>query len=455
MNVVIVGAGEVGTYLAERLSREDHNITVIDPDERRIRALGEYLDVLALQGNGATAQMQERADIRKVDLLIAVTNLDEVNMIACLMAHFYRVPRKIARVSNPEYFSTRPGGITPQAMGIDLVIHPERLCAQTLSSLLVSEAITELQEFADGKVRLVALVIGPENPWIGRPLVELADEPLFAHGRVVVVHRGEETIIPRGNDVLHAGDEIFLTAAAADADQLLHRSGVKRTVKLVVIAGGGQIGAELATILEAQGVEVRIIDHDVSRCERLSARLKHAVIFHGDCTNLKVLQNAGLEAADAFVVVTGDDETNILTAILGHQHGAHRTMALVTKAEYVPLVNRVPGVDVAISPRLATANEILRLVRRGRIHSVATLRTVEAEVLEFEAVENSKAVSAALKDVHFPRGAVVGSIVRDGLVIHPTGDARIAPRDHVIVFALSQAIPEVERFFARKRFALS
>ena len=454
MNIVIVGAGEVGTYLAERLSREDHNITVIDPDERRIQALGEYLDVLTLQGNGATALMQERADIREADLLIAVTNKDEVNMIACLMAHFYRVPRKIARISNPDYFSTGEG-VTPQALGIDLTIHPERLCAETLAGLLASESITELQEFADGKVRLVALVIGPENPIIGRPLAELAGEPLFAHGRVVVIHRGTETIIPRGPDVLQAGDEVFLTVGAADAATLMDESGQEKRLRLVIIAGGGQVGSELARLLEAKGVEVRLIDRDASRCETLSARLKHAVIFQGDCTNLKILQNAGLDAADAYVVVTGDDETNILSAILAHQHGAHRTMALVTKSEYVPLLNRVPGVDVAISPRLATANEILRLVRRGKIHSVATLRTVDAEVVEFEAVEHSKAVSAPLRDVHFPEGAVVGAVVRDGLVIAPTGDVRIAPRDHVVVFASTDAIPAVEKFFARKRFGLT
>jgi len=453
MNIVIVGAGEVGTYIAERLSREDHNIVVIDPDEARIRHLGEYLDVLALQGNGATARMQERAAIRDADLLIAVTNRDEVNMIACLMAHFYRVPRKIARISNPDYF-TGGEGFSLQVLGIDLIIHPERLCAETIATLLANEAVTEQREFADGKVRLIGFIVGEDAKFVRRPLSDLADEALLAGSRIVVIHRGAETIIPRGADTIEPGDELFLMASATAIDELMLDAGLRRKPRMVVIAGGGQIGMELAALMEMHGTETRLIDRDISHCERLSARLKKAVIFQGDCTNLKVLQNAGLEAADAYVGVTGDDETNILSAILAHQNGARRTMALVTKPEYVPLVSTVPGVDVAISPRLATANEILQLVRRGKIHGVATLHSVDAEVLEFEAVDHSKAVSAPLSQVGFPPGSVVGAIVRDGLVIPPTGAVRIVSRDHVIVFALADVIPAVESFFARKRFAL-
>ncbi len=454
MHLVIVGAGEVGTFLAERLSREDHNVVVIDEREDRVRHLGEYLDVMALHGNGATAKMQERANIREADLLIAVTNHDEVNILACLTANYYRVGRKIARVSNSDYFSGGEG-FTPQALGIDLIIHPERLCAETFDNLLHSGAVTEHQDFAEGKVQLVGLVLDEANPNVGRPLAELAQEDLFAKSRLVVIHRGEETIIPRGHDVLQPGDEVFLMASTPDAEALFTQAGVDRKLRTVIIGGGGQIGTELALRLEARGTETRIIDRNASHCEHLSARLKKAVIFQGDCTNLKVLQNAGIEAANAYVAVTQDDETNILSAILAHQNGASRTMALVSKPEYVPLVNTVPGVDVAISPRLSTANAILRLVRRGKIHSVATLRTIEAEVVEFEAVEHSKAVSAPLAKVNFPSGAVVGAVVRDGLVIPPTGDVRIAPRDHVIVFALTEVIPAVEKFFARKRFPLT
>ena len=454
MHIVIVGAGEVGTFLAERLSREDHNIVIIDENEERIRDLGEYLDAMALHGNGATSKMQERANIRDADLLIAVTNHDEVNILACLTAHYYRVGRKIARISNPDYFAGGEG-FTPQALGIDLIIHPEQLCAETFHSLLHSGAVTEHQSFADGKVQLLAMVLDESNPSLGRPLSELAGEELFAKSRLVVIHRGEETIIPRGQDILQPGDEVFLMTSTPDADAVLTDAGVERKLRTVIIGGGGQIGTELALRLEAEGTETRIIDRNASHCEHLSARLKKAVIFQGDCTNLKVLQNAGVDATDAYVAVTQEDETNILSAILAHQNGAARTMALVSKPQYVPLVNTVPGVDVAISPRLSTANAILRLVRRGKIHSVATLRTVEAEVVEFEAVDNSKAVSAPLANVNFPTGAVVGAIVRDGLVIPPTGTVRIAPRDHVIVFALAEVIPAVEKFFARKRFALT
>lgn len=454
MNIVIVGAGEVGTFLAERLSREDHNVVIIDEREDRVRHVGEYLDVMALRGNGATAKMQERANIRDADLLIAVTNRDEVNILACLTAHYYRVNRKIARVSNPDYFSEGEG-FTPQALGIDLIIHPERLCAEMFDSLLHGGGLTELQDFADGQVQLIGMVLDEANPAIGRPLAELAREDLFLNSRLVVIHRGDETIIPRGGDILQPGDEVFLMGRTADAEAVLAQAGVKRKLRTVIIGGGGQIGTELALILEAKGTETRIIERHATQSEELSARLKKSVIFQGDCTDVKVLRNAGVDGTDAYVAVTEDDETNILSAILAHQTGATRTMALVTKPEYVPLVSTVPGVDVAISPRLSTANAILRLVRRGKIHSVASLRTVDAEVVEFEAVEQSKAVSASLASVNFPAGAVVGAIVREGNVIAPTGDVRIAPRDHVIVFALSGVIPAVEKFFARKRFALS
>lgn len=444
MRIIIIGAGKVGFSLAQMLSYENHDVVVIEKKPLRQKIVEENLDVQTILGSGASTSVLEEAGVAEADLLIAVTEIDELNMISCLIAKQYGVKKTVARIRNPEYLENTKFSPTT-SIGIDLVINPERVTAKMISKLIhVPEAIN-VEYYADGKVQLLELYIKKDSPVVNKSLIEINfPKPNL----IVAILRDEKMIIPRGSDVLKPGDLIFVIAETKNMLAVEKVLGEKRTkVENVIILGGGRIGYYLAKILEKKPVSVKVIDKDLEVCRKISSELNDTLVLHGDGTDISLLEEEDTGKADMFIAVTNDDKVNLLVSLLAKHLGAKKTAAQIRRSDYVPLIEKV-GIDVAVSPRMLTAGAILQFIRRGDIVSVTLLGSAKAEMIELVVPDSSKIVKKPLKKLKFPRHAIIGAIVRGNDVIVPTGDDFINPGDRVMVFALPEAIKKVEKFFA-------
>jgi len=447
MKVLIVGAGEVGFHLAERLSEESQDVIVVDADPERAEFVQQQLDVMTVVGNGASLPILERAGVRGAEMLLAVTSRDEVNLVSCLAATRLDVRHTIARISNPEYYA-RGSVLSREQLGIDLMINPERECAWETFQLLQSAAATDVAQFADGRVQLTGMVVKEGAPVAGRRLADLGQELRAARFVTAAIVRDGQTIIPKGEDCIQAGDQIFVLSPTSEVERIPPLVGYDRfTLRRVMIAGGSEEGEYLAQVLGEHGIECTVLDHDRRRCLELAENLPRALVLHADATDLELLEMEGVGGIDGFVASTSHDEINLLSSLLAKSVGAKKVVSLVHKFDYLPLVPKV-GVDAAVSPRMSTVNAILRYVRRGRVTSVATLKGVDAEAIEFNVAVDSPIVGRPLREMHFPKGGIVGTVTRGEEIIIPTGDTIVHPGDAVIVFALPEAIPEIESWFA-------
>jgi len=446
MKVLIVGAGAVGFALAEHLSEEGHDIVLVDQDAERASYAQDQLDIMAITGNGASLAVLEQADIEKVDLIAAVTNVDEVNLIACMSAAQFGVPVKVARISNPDYF-TEAARLESARQGVDLMINPEMECAREAFQLLQSEAASELAFFAGGRVQLMGLRVQPNAPIVGRSLAEVAAGVKDRRFLTAAIARDGKTIIPGGDDVFQADDLAYIIGESTQMPLVLEMAGYNEfRLRRVMIGGGGRTAVYLADILEHHGVDVTIIEAERSRCVKLAEKLKKALILHGNATDMELLEMEGVEEIDGFVVFTGSDDTNMLASLLAKSHGVPKVVALINRIDYIPLVSRV-GIDAAVSPRLSAVNSILRYVRRGIVVGVAALRGIDAEVIEFSVRTGSSVVGKPLVEIDFPDHSLVGAISRGTRVIIPSGDAVLAVGDKVTVLALPDAVKAVEKLF--------
>jgi trk system potassium uptake protein TrkA len=445
MRVVVIGAGEVGRHICQQLSVEDHEVVLIDRNADRLKRAGRDLNILAIEGNGASAQVLEQARITKADLFIAVTDIDEVNLIACIMAKECGALRRVARVRNVEYFS----GASPlneQRLGIDLLINPDQVMAQEILRISeVSEAF-EIVDFAHGEVVLVGYQVKEGNPVCGITLADLKDLRGLYNFVIVAIVREEETIIPGGSDLIRAEDRIYVVVRRRDmaaVEELFNLWSM--APKKVFIIGGGQVGFRVAKALEQRKVDVALVETDPLRCEHLAEHLSSAVVLNFDGLDAHDLLSEGIDSADLVVAVTDGDTTNILSSLLAKYHGAKKCITRISRPDFIPLLGKL-GIDVALSPRLAAANMILRFVRRGAILSVATLLGSEAEVLEFVVSEHWAHVDNPLRSIDFPMHTNVGAVVRQGKVIIPSGDTVLKAGDRLIIFSMKKAIPTVEQF---------
>ncbi len=447
MRIMIVGAGAVGFHLAKHLSQEGHDIVLIDPDPDRVSYAQDQLDILAITGNGASLDVLEGADIEKADMLVAVTNVDEVNLIACMSAMQYGVAVKVARISNPDYF-THPLPLGTARQGVDVMINPELEAARETYQLLQSEAASELAFFADGRVQLLGLRVQPDAPVVGARLEELARTIPDRRFLTAAISRGTETIIPRGDDHIEADDLVYIIGESREMPRVLQLAGYQDfRLRRVMIAGGTRNETlYLAQILADHDVDCTIIEVDRARCLDLAERLDKALVLNGDVTDQELLEMEGIEEVDGFVAFTTSDATNLLSSLLAKSHGAHRVVARLSNVDYIPLVNRV-GIDAAVSPRLSTVNTILKYVRRGAVLSVAALRGIDAEVIEFRVSAQSKVSGKSIAKIHFPEHSLVGAIQREDQVIIPDGNTIFEPGDKVTVLALPDSLPAVEHLF--------
>ncbi len=446
MNVLVVGAGEVGFHLAQRLSEENQDVVLIESDPERADFAAQQLDVMTVVGNGASLSVLEEAGVKGAAMLLAVTSRDEVNLIACLAAKRLGVQFTIARISNPEYYK-RGSVLSREQMGIDLMINPERECAWETFQLLRSAAATDVAQFADGRMQLLGLQVRPGAPVAGKSLATLGRELAHRHYVTAAIVRDGVTTIPTGESVILEGDQLYMLAPTSEIHDIPPMAGHERFHLGRVMIGGGSVEGEyLAEVLEDHNVEVTILDRDRRRCLQLAEKLPKSLVLHGDVTDLELLEMEGVSGLDGFVSATHNDETNLLSSLLAKTAGARKVVSLIHKFEYLSLVHRV-GLDASVSPRMATVNAILRYVRRGRVMTVASLSGIDAEAIEFRVDEDSHVVGKSLKELHFPKGGLVGTILRGDEIIVPRGDDVFQTGDEVIVFALPGAISEIEALF--------
>ena len=443
MRVIIVGAGEVGFNTALMLSREEHDVVLIEQDETLVERATEQLDALTIQGNGASPRLLAEAGVKKSDLLIATTNSDEVNIIACLAAKAQGVPRTVARLHNPDYYDPREP-IERDMFKIDFVIHTEQMAAEEIREALLVPGATNVETFAEDRIEVAEVILNTGSPIVGLPIrhIELPEQSL-----IVGIVRNGEALVPRGDTVLGARDHVFLIGEQRHIGRIVGAVTTDTaTVREVMIFGGGRIGLRLALALEQVGISVKVIERDEARARYVASQLHKGLVLHEDGTSQDLLLQEGIDRMDAFVAVTGDDRANLLAAMYARRLGARQTIAGISRGEFAPLADAL-GVDITISPRLLAAGAILRFVRRGDVVAVTLLES-GAEMMELRVPQGSQVAGRPLSKVGFPQGALVGAILREGKVIIPSGREAMKPGDDAVVFTLQEDVSKVERLFA-------
>ena len=450
MKIIILGAGQVGGTLAEHLAGEANDITVVDTDGDRLRSLGDRLDIRIVQGHASFPAVLLKAGAEDADMLVAVTSSDETNMIACQVTHtLYHTPTKIARVRSAAYLS-RDALFNNNAIPVDVLISPEQVVTHYIKRLIEIPGALQVIDFAGGKAQLVAVKALEGGPLVGQQLRQIRQHMPDVDTRVAAIFRRDRAILPRGDTVVEADDEVFFIAARQDIRAVMGElRSLDNTNKRVVIAGGGQIGERLAEAIQSR-YQVKIIEIDPTRCRHLSDTLANTVILHGSASDRDLMIEENVAQADIFLALTNDDEANIMSSLLAKRLGARKVMTLINNPAYVDLVQG-GEIDIAISPQLATLGTLLAHVRRGDIVSVHSLRRGAAEAIEAVAhgdATSSKVVGKAVDNIALPSGTTIGAIIRDEAVIIAHGSTVIEAGDHVILFVVDKKhIREVEKLF--------
>lgn len=448
MKIIIIGAGEVGLHIAEKLCAENIDVVIIESGRERLRQIGEQLDAHFIHGSGSSPDILKEAGISQADMVIAVSDQDEVNIVACMVANHYSPNSvKIARVRNPSYLGERE---VFSNLRFDLFINPEFEAATKMARLLEVPQVLDLIEFAEGKILLAGFRVEPNSQLINRKMYALSKLVPGYSPLVAAIYRGKEVIVPTGTDKLDSGDIVYFAGVPEKFHKLLELVGKKsHTVKRVMIFGGSNTGLYLSRILEKKGMDLKLIESDEARCTELADKLTKTTILHGEGMDRELLVQENIAKMDAFVAVSKDAEDNILACLLAKSLGAKYAATLSNRGDYSSLVNTI-GIDTAISPQLSAVSRIMQFVRRGRVASVEAIRDQSVEGIEFVALESSEAVDKPLKDIKFPAGALVMAVVRGEEVIIPTGETVIFPEDRVIIFVKRKAIVKVEKLFSVK-----
>jgi trk system potassium uptake protein TrkA len=448
MRIIIAGAGGIGFSLARRLSLQKHSLTLIDEDGERCAQAEEQLDVAVVKGNASSRSVLADAGAAEADIFIAVTRSDEVNMLACLFASRLGARQRIARVRNAECFQ-EPALLLPSDLGIDLYIRPEEETIAKIARLLIRSAASEIIDFMNGRIQMIGVKLDEACPCIDVQLKDLGTEESRALFRIVAILREGRTLIPTGNDALRRGDEVFAVVDRGNADVFLSLVGKSdQRLDTLMILGGGRIGRGLAARLEKQGIEIVLVDMDRKTSLKAAGELDRTTVVHAEASAIDTLAAEGLLDKDAFVAVTGDDETNVLSCLLARRLGVRRTIALVNKESYLPLMS-VIGVDATVNTRITAADAILAFLRHGEVRTLASLGDIDAEISEFAIGASRRLVGKPISSLSIPSGSVVAAIIRGEQVIIPTGATALEKDDRVMVFALPRAARAVQREFRR------
>ena len=451
MRVIICGAGQVGYGIAERLAAEHNDVSVIDTSPELISAIRDSLDVRGIVGHGAHPDMLEAAGAAEADMIIAVTLIDEVNMIACEVAHsLFNVPTKIARIRAQSYLQPHYQDLfSREHMPIDVVISPELEVGEMVLRRIALPGANDVVMFADGKIAMVAIECLEECPVINTPLAQLSELFPDLPSTVVGVSRNGRLFVPHSGDQLLAGDIAYVVTTKEQVRRTLGLFGHEETeATRIVIAGGGNIGLYVARALEQRQIRTRVklIENTRERAVVVADQLRKTVVLHGSALDQKLLLEADIEDADLMVALTNSDQVNILASVMAKKLGCKSNLVLLNNSAYQDITNTI-GVDAHINPRNVTISRVLQHVRRGRIRAVHSVHRGGAEILEAEALETSPLVGSELRELDLPSGMRIGAIYRDGKVFKPDGSARIRPKDRVVIFAMADAVRQVEQMF--------
>ncbi|UCH80441.1 MAG: Trk system potassium transporter TrkA [Nitrospiraceae bacterium] len=441
MRVIIVGAGEVGFQLAKFLSAENIDVVVIDKNKAKLKRISDEIDVALTEGEGGSPSVLKNAGADEADILLAVTDMDETNMIACLVAKaMFQIPRNVARIRNLEYFSN---DVLLQSLGINPAISPEIEAAKAVIRLIEVPFAADVDDFENGKVKVIGFRIPPESKLIGKAFKELnLRKPKVLIG---AIQRGDTIIIPSGNDTLKKNDIIYLPVRMEELDLVCESIGaISRPVKRVMILGGGRIGFYVAKTMEEQNLSIKIIEKDIDRCKFLLKSLKKSVILNGDGSDQKLLEEENIQNMDVFAAISNNEELNIMASLLAKSLGVKRVITIVNKTDYLPLAHNL-GIEAVLSPRLITASTILRYVRSANILSLTTVAEGKAEIMEVEVKEGSAFTGKSLLEFELPQKTLIGAIIRNNEVIIPSGEDHILYNDKLIIFTLRESIKQVEK----------
>lgn len=453
MKIIVAGDGKVGFTLSEHLSREGHDITIIDNRKDVLQKTIEALDVITIKGNGASVSVLEKAGAKEADLLIAATSTDELNMLCCLLAKKLGVKNTIARIRNPEY--NEQLYMMKDDMGLSMVVNPEQTAAMEISHLIYFPSAINVGVFADRRVYLVEYKVQPDNPLAGETVSRIHQD--FAEDVLIcAVNRGQETFIPKGDFVIEADDHIYMAGEYESIRQYIMSLGHRdNKVRSAIIVGGGLIAQYLSRILTKYGVELKIIEKSKSKCEHLCESVPEALIIHGDGTEKELLDSEGIDKVDAFVALTDMDEENLIMSLYAAYKDVSKVITKINRLEYTDVIQKA-GVDMVISPKYIAANHIVRYVRGMQKEKGSHIRTLyrimgkSAEVVEFVATSSTKHLGKPLSELPFKNDLLITTIVRDKDVIIPKGNDSILEGDHVIVATTMKQLEDLNEIFRNK-----
>jgi len=445
MRIIIAGAGEVGFHVAKMLSHEDHDIVLIDKSDERLSYAESHIDVGILKGNAISIKLLEEAGIKNCDLLIAATSFEEINITTALLGKHLGAKRTIVRITNPEFQQDKEK-LDLTEMGIDSMVFPEDLAAKEIHRLIELSSLTDSFEFGDGKLSLTGLVLEEKAEFAGKKLMEAVQINPRLRFTVVAIQRGNKTIIPRGDTELRPRDHVYFLSHSGCVEDLMQLAGKQPfRIRNVMILGGSLIGREFSRLAQSE-YKIKLIEISKEKSFELADNLHSTMVINGDGSDVEFLEEEGIADMDAFIAVTGDSETNIISCLVAKNHGVKRTIALVENMDYISLSQNI-GIDTLINKKMITINNIFQHVREGNVVAMTSLHGVESEVLEFIVHSACRIRDIPLKKLQFPRDAIVAGVVRGEDSFIANGETTIEVGDRVVVFTLPSAVHRVEKFF--------
>ncbi len=445
MNIVIAGDGEVGLHLAKELASENHNITIVDPHEELLKMVEAHTDLMTITGDSTSIDVLKSANIKRADLLISVVHNEQINIITAILGKKLGAKKTIARINSLESVSKENIKIYEE-MGIDALVCPEAIASQEIINLLHQTAATEVHDFSDGKLSLFLIKLERGAPVINKSLNEIAQSYAHLDFRSVAIHRNSTTIIPRGEDVFLENDLSYVITRPEGVSELMMLGGKQKIdIRNIMIVGGGRVGRTAARQLEKE-MNIKMLEINKERCIFLTDYLEETLIINGDARDIQLLEDEEIRGMDAFIAVTDNSETNILTCLHARKFGVKKTIALVENIDYIDISQNI-GIDTIINKKLITASYIVKFTMGAEVTSLKCLSGIDAEVMELIAQPGSAITKKPLRLQKIPSGAIVGGIIRNGESFIATGDSQIRENDHVVVFSLPQAINKVEKLF--------
>ncbi len=445
MRIIIAGAGDVGFHLAKLLAFEAQDIVLIDTDAAKLKYASDHLDIAAIKGSSTSYSVLEEAQVSKADLVISATSSEEANIATAIIAKHLGAKKTVARISNEEYLLRREK-LDLQELGIDELISPETLAAREIKRLLKESALTDSFDFDKGILSLIGISITDTSKLAGKTILETAHLNADNNFLTVAILRKNETIIPRGDTVFQPWDHAYFIAPPEGIDRVLELSGKERMkIKNVMILGGSKVGFHTARKLNTR-YNIKLIEPDRERCEELADQLPGVLIINGDGRDLDLMKEENIGDMDAYIAVTDNSETNIISCLMAKNHGVLKTIAMVENTDYIHLSQNI-GVDTMINKKLIAANFIFRYIREGDVVSLTSMHGVNAEIVEYQVDNDAQILNGELKNLDFPKGAIIGGVIRNGKGLIAMGDFKFQPNDRVVVLSMPDCVKKVEKLF--------